>query len=407
MTEDNLLSLFRLGVKPKTRVQLDLNQVTNINEAYILASKVENVLDLPSSNYIKSSKNFNFKNSKNNQNLQCHYCKMFGHLAKNCNKKQEFRTQNHFRFSNNNKTNNNGNNNNSNNITTNNNHNNKSNNLNNDKNKNNNNRNNYNKNTNNKPKCRKCGKFGHYASHCHSQQVNNICADWEPDEEEVSANFIDTIEGEIFYFSNSNSTLKINGIVHYQNAEICIDCGATSSIMSSTFALKHKIFLNPSNIMIKLANSKTEFVKGKTNPLPVRLGTSNVNLEFIVIDHKDHDILLGLDWFKLTKAGIFPSTNIIIFPNSDKVNKLENNDLRDLYQIDDESIYQVDSLDDETVKFYEEESSWSFNEVTIKPEIEFSEEDKPKLTFLIEASKTLFAKNAKELGTCKIIEHEI
>ena len=159
--------------------------------------------------------------------------------------------------------------------------------------------------------------------------------------------------------------------------------------------------------MNKLANSKTEFVKGKTNPLPVRLGTSNVNLEFIVIDHKDHDILLGLDWFNITKAGIFPSTNIIIFPNSDKVNELENNDLRDLYQIDDESIYQVDSLDDETVKFYEEESSWSFNEVTIKPEKEFSEEDKPKLTFLIEASKTLFAKNAKELGTCKIIEHEI
>ena len=51
---------------------------------------------------------------------------------------------------------------------------------------------------------------------------------------------------------------------------------------------------------------------------------------------------------------------------------MENNDLRDLYQIDDESIYQVDSLDEETVKFYEEESSWSFNEVTIKPEIEFS-----------------------------------
>ena len=56
---------------------------------------------------------------------------------------------------------------------------------------------------------------------------------------------------------------------------------------------------------------------------------------------------------------------------------MENNDLRDLYQIDDESIYQVDSLDDETVKLYEEESSWSFKEVTIKPEIEFSEEDKP------------------------------
>ena len=36
----------------------------------------------------------------------------------------------------------------------------------------------------------------------------------------------------------------------------------------------------------------------------------------MVIDHKDNDILLGLDWFAQTGAGIYPGAKTLIFPGS-------------------------------------------------------------------------------------------
>ncbi|RNA04021.1 hypothetical protein BpHYR1_021595, partial [Brachionus plicatilis] len=68
---------------------------------------------------------------------------------------------------------------------------------------------------------------------------------------------------------------------------------------------------------IKTATGIITHASGKTRPIEIKLGNSLCLIEFIVFDHEDHDVLLGLDWFRKTNAGIFPSQGLIKFPGSD------------------------------------------------------------------------------------------
>jgi hypothetical protein len=64
--------------------------------------------------------------------------------------------------------------------------------------------------------------------------------------------------------------------------------------------------------------------------MEVEINGHTCNMEFLIIDHEDHDVLLGLDWFNLTGAAIYPAEGILKFPSLKlNLNKLKEKDEHD------------------------------------------------------------------------------
>jgi hypothetical protein len=100
--------------------------------------------------------------------------------------------------------------------------------------------------------------------------------------------------------------------------KVAFDSGAIVSCMSYETARKNNISILPSNTKIKVAGDLVRGVMGKTKDLEVDIDGHSYKESFIIIEHEDHDVLLGLPWFIKTGAGLNPK----IFYNS--VNKTFN-----------------------------------------------------------------------------------
>ena len=103
-------------------------------------------------------------------------------------------------------------------------------------------------------------------------------------------------------------------------------------------------------------------VSGKTRPLTVSVDNHECEIEFIVFDHEDYYVLLGLDWFYKTKCGIFPSEARLTFPSEKWVSDYESgltpeNDTIDIFL----SEVSTDSVDIEADYF------WEKSEIKMKP----------------------------------------
>jgi hypothetical protein len=75
-----------------------------------------------------------------------------------------------------------------------------------------------------------------------------------------------------------------------------LETGATHSIMSYKAAVRHKVLKGPSELPYKTADGVVHNVAGCTKELTVLVQSSVASLKFVVIDHKDNDILLGLNF---------------------------------------------------------------------------------------------------------------
>ena len=84
-------------------------------------------------------------------------------------------------------------------------------------------------------------------------------------------------------------------------------------------------------------------------------------LQLLVTEHEDHDVLLGLNWFRETGAGIFPLEGLLKFPSQRVYLNGANGEREDdlIYlasemELDEEEIQLEDGLDDfdSSEKFY-------------------------------------------------------
>ena len=93
---------------------------------------------------------------------------------------------------------------------------------------------------------------------------------------------------------------------------IALDTSATTSIMAEKTALKYEFEIIKSDVRIKTVNGQLLNVTGKTKVVSVEIEESKVKISFVIMNHPNFDILLGLDWFNLTGARIFPKTREIM-----------------------------------------------------------------------------------------------
>jgi hypothetical protein len=169
-------------------------------------------------------------------------------------------------------------------------------------------------------KCYRCCRKGHIAKDCRV-----ILPDDEEDdsEKEICSNVMG------FLGLNKSISLKcVTGTVNKVNMKMALDSGATRSIILMKVARLNNFNILASNTKIKIATDELKFVVGITEPMEVNVQGHTCILELYVINHEDHDLLLGLDWFLTSEAEFCPSRGflrlnrkIVYLENYEKVGK--------------------------------------------------------------------------------------
>jgi hypothetical protein len=250
-----------------------------------------------------------------------------------------------------------------------------------------------------KIKCYKCNREGHMANNCRVRTQGKPVSVNEVTELKQKMEKVLTCENE------ENSLLCAYGTISGIKLKLYFDSGATASILSARVAHEYGIKMNPSEVKVKLADNATTNVVGKTDELLVEINGHTCYISFLVLEHDDHDALLGLDWFSATGAGLYPAMKLLRFPGQnvylDKVKQIS---------VDNEEPYEVlisEVLDEPDI---EEETSWEF---TKKPIIEVQESElnsDQKKTFekvVLPKIKEVSAKDINDLGECTLRKHHI
>ena len=182
-----------------------------------------------------------------------------------------------------------------------------------------------------------------------------------------------------------------------------LDTGATHSIMSHKTALKFGIRVINSDKLFKTADGTIQKVGGNTLPLIVEVQGIEATIGFIVIDHSDHDILLGLDWFDQTGAGFYPASKILKFPSVNKRFLEHEDEDRDLERTIDLCVAQeTDEID------FGDDVSWELNKrYTIKPQIQLTQNQLKQFLGLVPKIREQVASSLDDLGKCRVLKHKI
>ena len=256
-------------------------------------------------------------------------------------------------------------------------------------------------------RCFKCNRNGHYANKCDSKLSSGfkqeykrpktvaMCDLVEEDEEVKQPRIIAMCE------RSNESILKIEGLINGAKANCALDIGAVESIVSKRWVDANNIVINSSDVQIKTATNEITTVIGETNELIVDVEGHTCKLSFLILDMNDHEVLLGLNWFNKTGAGVFPADNVLRFPG--KVIHL-NKDFN--YSELDESrdILLSEVADDEDIAG---ETDWMFSDVKVTPEEKLDNDLLRRFGKLIKKYEDRLAKGIDDLGECSIGEHVI
>ena len=257
--------------------------------------------------------------------------------------------------------------------------------------------------------CYKCNKSGHIARNCRTAKknkekttkINQVVVQNCPDNEQKGYIAVNA--------AHTNNDIKLPGITGYVNGikmTLAFDSGATASIMSYSTAIKNKIIIKETNLKVKLANDMVRDVYGITSKLTVDVAGITCDEEFIIIDHADHDVLLGLPWFCQTGAALRPKDNVLMFGQRKVL--LNPNQL--LYDEDTDVVDVFSSVIDE---YEDDELGWrgckgEDNRATIvKPEIKLNNHQLNKFYNVMKEMIKLFAFDLSDLSTCTTGEHII
>ncbi|CAF0975655.1 unnamed protein product [Brachionus calyciflorus] len=216
----------------------------------------------------------------------------------------------------------------------------------------------------------------HYANQCkvHIKMINQINIS-NSDSEEYE------IEQIITLTYRQNHIIRSKALINGIELTVGLDSGATVSVLSHDIAVKNNIQILSSDCKVKTATINYQ--------------------EFVVFDHEDNDVLLGLDWFCKIDCGIYPYKAMLSFPEEKNylkkyIKELDSDDTADMFL----SELNVDKVE------LEEENYWDMSDIKLEPASKLNPKELIHFDKLKYSASKIFA-NENELSACSIMEHKI
>ncbi|CAF1074970.1 unnamed protein product [Brachionus calyciflorus] len=256
-----------------------------------------------------------------------------------------------------------------------------------------------NNNETNKIVCYNCNKAGPTKKECRSKIVHKVNIIEEVGDGST-VRTIATRNVENVYVCSSGKILKVNGYLVDSLVKFSLDSGANRSVISLDTVKRLGLKINPSNIQIKIADNSINNVIGVSDKLKIKIGCNEIHLELLVIHLEDNEVLLGLDWFMETGAGIVPLKRSLTFP-SDKIDlEFNDNDVQeDLYD-EVAEIFVSEATDEQDII----EDDWPIADtsscIRINAEHKLEEKEYKLFRQSLGYVSDLFAYSARDLKTC-------
>ena len=208
--------------------------------------------------------------------------------------------------------------------------------------------------------------------------------------------------------SPGDSILAVMGHLKGVDTKFSLDIGAEQSILSARVVKDIGIKVYPCITQVKTATNQVSNVIGMSDPLLVDIQGHACEICFLILDMEDHDVLLGLDWFEETGAGVYPLEKLLRFPgHTIKLSEVAE-------EIIDESLYGfeenvVDILlaeiaDEDDI----DEQGWEMQSVfSLKPEALLSKDQRAQFNKLRPIVKEMVATDFNDLGCSKLRDYRI
>ena len=182
--------------------------------------------------------------------------------------------------------------------------------------------------------------------------------------------------------------------------EYFFDSGATSSLIALRLVKQFQVEILPSSVQIKSANNEVNPVVGVTPLMTINIHNHFCDLPLLVMDLHDYDVLLGLNWFEKTKAGIFPAQRMLKFEseiiNLTKPNFCDDNIINEInIAVDEDNFMDMhyDIVHDDAIR--------------IVPNTTLSSSEQTEFCKLVPYIKEIVACSYNDLGCCEMVEHRI
>ena len=196
--------------------------------------------------------------------------------------------------------------------------------------------------------------------------------------------------------------IKVDVLLDDYQCKAYLDCGATTSTVSTRLAKQLGFDVSPNERRVKYFNGAVDRTKGTVENVTVTILNVVVRINFLVIDSYDFDVILGLNWFLASGASICPSLNSLSFPGLKMF--ISTND--DDQETDRLMLQDMDSTDEFTG--LDSEWTWEANkDYIVKPEQRLNERQLAKFERFARRARQLSASCYAELATCNIRQHEI
>lgn len=259
--------------------------------------------------------------------------------------------------------------------------------------------------------CHRCHLKGHMASTCRvrldKQQQSNQGVRRQDRRSTEQTTVKPKTKTTAVCHTQAESILSTIGTIKGVKVRMSLDCGAVESILSVNLIDRLNVELLPSDVKVKTATNEIRKVVGTTGPLEIEVEGHVCKIPFLVLDIEDHDVLLGLNWFEETGAGIFPMEKILRFPgHSIHLNRDRNVDEDTFQEIADPyvDVYVSEVIDDKDI----DEEDWSdLTPPLMAPAIELKPDQVKAFEQLRVECSDIFATDYDTLGECNVREHHI
>ena len=133
----------------------------------------------------------------------------------------------------------------------------------------------------------------------------------------------------------------------------------------------------PSEIKIKSANNAVTPVVGVTEALSVDIQGHTCPIIMVIMEHDDHEVLLGLDWFMVTGASLHPKFKVLRFPGVSVPLESHNEEQWNINEFDD--VEEVLALEVADASDIEGDTDWYIdNDIKMEPSEKLNQNERIK-----------------------------